>query len=67
MSAPEEVRTVFSAAHFIYIPLCVMVGIFLGWLLGARTAQAEIVRLRQLLEAEESSAAEERLAHLEKR
>ena len=29
MNGPEEARTTFSAAHIIYIPLCVLVGLFL--------------------------------------
>ncbi len=27
-----------SAAHFIYIPVCVLVGIVIGWVLGGRAA-----------------------------
>jgi hypothetical protein len=58
MSA-EAARSVFSAAHFIYIPLCVLLGAFLGWALGARSSRAELARLRRLLaETEEREAAE---------
>jgi hypothetical protein len=28
-----------SAAHFIYIPVMILVGIVIGWMLGARAAQ----------------------------
>jgi hypothetical protein len=44
----------------------VLVGLFIGWLLGARGARAEIARLRRLLETHEQSATEERLAKLER-
>jgi hypothetical protein len=64
MSGAEEARGVFSAAHIIYIPLCILAGIFLGWFLGARGSRAEVTRLRQLLEAEEARAADERIARL---
>jgi hypothetical protein len=65
MSGPEEARSVFSAAHAIYIPLCVLAGLFLGWLLGARGSRAEVARLRKLLEEEEARAQGERLARLD--
>ena len=67
MSGPEveAARTVFSAAHFIYIPLCVFAGVIIGWILGARSAQSEIQRLRGLLATAEEQAAEQR-AHLGK-
>lgn len=53
MSGAEEARTVMSAAHLIYIPLCVLVGAALGWLLGTRSARGEIERLRRALEEDE--------------
>jgi uncharacterized membrane protein YbjE (DUF340 family) len=30
-----------SSAHFVYIPGCVILGLVLGWILGARAARAE--------------------------
>ncbi len=63
---PETTRTVFSAAHFIYIPLCIVVGLFVGWVFGARGSRAEVVRLRRLLEEQEEQAAASRLAKLER-
>jgi hypothetical protein len=30
-----------SSAHFVYIPGCIILGIVLGWMLGARAARAE--------------------------
>ena len=65
MTGAEATRTAFSAAHLIYIPLCVLAGVFLGWFLGARGSRAEITRLRQLLEEEETRATEERLSRLQ--
>jgi hypothetical protein len=62
MSTPEVARTVFSAAHFIYIPLCVLAGVLIGWILGARASRAEVLRLRRLLEDHEARGAEERLS-----
>lgn len=62
MGGAEEARTVFSAAHFIYIPLCVLTGLILGWVLGARSSKGEIARLQRLLEAEDERQANERLA-----
>ena len=61
----EATRTVFSAAHFIYIPLCIFAGVIIGWILGARSAQTEIQGLRGLLATAEEQAAEQR-AHLGK-
>lgn len=28
-----------TAAHFIYIPVCIMIGIVFGWILGSRAAR----------------------------
>jgi uncharacterized membrane protein YbjE (DUF340 family) len=30
-----------SSAHFVYIPGCIILGLVLGWILGARAARAE--------------------------
>ena len=30
-----------SSAHFVYIPGCIILGLVLGWVLGARAARAE--------------------------
>ena len=58
MGGAEEARTVFSAAHLIYIPLCVLAGVVVGWVLGSRSARAEIARLQRLLaDTEERDAA----------
>jgi len=57
----EEARTTFSAAHFIYIPLCVLAGVILGWLLGSRSTRAEVLQLRQLLDQEERQQATQRM------
>lgn len=57
----HQAATTFSAAHFIYIPLCIFAGVVLGWLLGSRSARAEIDRLKQLLASEEERQAAERL------
>jgi hypothetical protein len=59
--AAEEARTVFSAAHFVYIPLCVLTGLILGWVLGARSSKAEIARLERLLDTDDERRAKERL------
>ena len=65
--AAEEARTVFSAAHFVYIPVCVVLGLILGWILGARSAKGEISRLQRLLDAEEDAQAAQRLAARKKK
>jgi hypothetical protein len=62
MSSPQEVSSTLSAAHFIYIPLCILAGVVLGWLLGSRSSRDEISRLRRLLEEEERRSTEQRLA-----
>jgi hypothetical protein len=40
-----------SAAHFIYIPFSILVGVVIGWVLGSRAAQdafaAELKRREQ--------------------
>ena len=57
----EETRSVFSAAHFVYIPLCVLAGLILGWVLGARSSKAEMARLQRLLDTDDERRAKERL------
>jgi len=59
--SPDEARTTFSAAHFVYIPLCVLAGIIVGWVLGNRSARAEVTRLRGLLAVEEERQAARRM------
>jgi hypothetical protein len=61
LSGVEQAATTFSAAHFIYIPACIFLGVIIGWLLGSRSARAEIVRLRELLDTEETRQAAERM------
>lgn len=37
-----------TAAHFIYIPLCILLGIVIGWILGSRAARdAYLAELRR--------------------
>ena len=36
-----------SSAHFVYIPGCIILGIVLGWVLGARAARAEAAVARK--------------------
>jgi hypothetical protein len=37
-----------TAGHFIYIPVCLLVGIVLGWILGGRAAKdAYMAELRK--------------------
>ena len=61
MSGIDEARTAFSAAHYVYIPACILLGVVIGWLLGGRTARAEVDRLSGLLEQEEERQAAERV------
>jgi hypothetical protein len=51
-----------SAAHILYIPLCLLVGAVLGWWLGSRSSQGELERHRALLEEARAKEAETRLA-----
>ena len=40
-----------NAAHFIYIPACLLIGVIVGWILGSRAAAdayaAELKRLEE--------------------
>lgn len=37
-----------TAGHFIYIPLCILIGIVFGWILGGRAARdAYLAELRR--------------------
>lgn len=65
MSGEQEVQTVFSAAHFLYIPICVLAGVILGWMLGSRSAKDEIALLRRQLDSEQERQAAARLAEKE--
>jgi F420-0:gamma-glutamyl ligase-like protein len=65
MTTPDEAGTAFSAAHFVYIPLCVLLGIVVGWLLGSRSSREEIRRLRRLLDEDDQRRAGERAANLD--
>jgi hypothetical protein len=40
-----------SSAHFVYIPGCIILGIVIGWGLGARAARAEEAVARKKAEA----------------
>lgn len=62
MSNPQEAQTTFSAAHFIYIPLCILVGLVLGWVLGSRSSRDEKLGLQRQLEEHERQAAAQRMA-----
>jgi hypothetical protein len=45
--------TEMNAAHFIYIPVCILIGVVFGWILGGRAARdaylAELKRRDQKL------------------
>jgi hypothetical protein len=52
-----------TSAHFIYIPVCILIGVIFGWILGGRAARdaylAEIKRreakaARQTLDAKDT-------------
>ena len=37
-----------NGAHFIYIPVCILIGLVFGWILGGRAAQdAYLAELRR--------------------
>lgn len=61
MNGLEHTHTAFSAAHLIYIPLCIFAGVVLGWILGARSSREEISRLQDMLDDSERAATERRL------
>jgi hypothetical protein len=61
VSGAEEAQTAFSAAHFLYIPICVVAGVVLGWILGSRSARDEIAQLRRQLDTEQERQAAMRL------
>jgi hypothetical protein len=40
--------TEMNAAHFIYIPVCILIGVVFGWILGGRAARdAYLAELRR--------------------
>ena len=42
-----------NAAHFIYIPVCILIGVVFGWILGGRAARdAYMAELRRREEKE---------------
>jgi hypothetical protein len=47
-----------TAAHFIYIPLCILLGIVIGWILGSRAARdAYLAELRRREQRHSDSSA----------
>jgi hypothetical protein len=48
--------TEMNAAHFIYIPVCILIGVVFGWILGGRAARdaylAELKRRDQKLRSQ---------------
>jgi len=48
-----------SSAHFVYIPGCIILGIVLGWMLGARAARAEAAVERKKAAARAARAPED--------
>jgi hypothetical protein len=51
------VDTLPSAAHFIYIPVVVLLGVVIGWVLGSRAARdAYMAELRRREEKQQRSA-----------
>jgi len=60
----EQAGAAFSAAHFLYIPLCILAGLVVGWLLASRSARGEILRLRSLLDQEEQRQADARTGRI---
>ena len=61
MNEAEAAQQGISAAHLIYIPLCVLVGVVLGWLLGGRSVKEELRRARATLDRLEQRQQRERL------
>ncbi|HXH24587.1 MAG TPA: hypothetical protein VNI78_05010 [Vicinamibacterales bacterium] len=53
-----------SAAHFIYIPAVLLIGIIIGWILGSRAAaDAYAAQLRKQASAPPASAPKSREPH----
>lgn len=50
-----------SIAHAAYIPICVLLGLAIGWMLGGRSAQGEVAKLGAEVERLEAEAAKRRL------
>ncbi len=54
-----ETQAVMTSAHFIYIPLVLLVGVVIGWVLGSRAARdayaAELRRREERMKKKESS------------
>jgi hypothetical protein len=43
-----EAERIVTAGHFIYIPVCILLGIVIGWILGGRAARdAYLAELRR--------------------
>jgi len=50
-----------NAAHFIYIPVCILIGLVFGWILGGRAAMdAYSAELRRREQREAGKKNEER-------
>lgn len=47
--------------HVVYIPLCLLVGAVVGWILAASRHEAELARLREQAEADERRQAARRV------
>jgi hypothetical protein len=53
-----------NAAHFIYIPVCILIGIVFGWILGSRAARdAYLAELRRREGKAAPAATSTRAAH----
>jgi hypothetical protein len=49
-----------TAAHFIYIPVCILIGVVFGWILGGRAAKdAYLAELRRREERKQRTPNEE--------
>lgn len=52
--------TEMNAAHFIYIPVCILIGVVFGWILGGRAARdAYLVELQRQRERRPKGPASE--------
>jgi hypothetical protein len=49
-----------TAGHFIYIPVCILIGIVIGWVLGGRAAKDAY--LAELRKREKRAAAKDGLS-----